>query len=105
VLEPIPDPYIFGLCIGLFGLLILPLANAAGADDALTKFVVKRNRILAKERRAWLASVGLARPERPRKLRPDGVRGSIRTKKRKRVSKPAAKTAKAKRATRSPAIR
>jgi hypothetical protein len=52
VLESISDIYLFGLCIGLSALLIAPLARVEGAEDALTKFLIKRERALRKPRPA-----------------------------------------------------
>jgi hypothetical protein len=48
VLESISDIYLFGLCIGLSALLIAPVARLEGAEDALAKFLIKRERALRK---------------------------------------------------------
>ena len=52
MLESISDVYLFGLCIGLSALLIAPLAGVEGAEDALTKFLIKREWALRKPQRA-----------------------------------------------------
>jgi hypothetical protein len=97
VLEPFSDTFLFALCIGLFALLIAPLARAEGAEDALTKFLIKRERAMRKERRARpLLAVAPVR-ERLRKPRADQRRVPVRRRKRSAVA--AAKAAATKRAT------
>jgi hypothetical protein len=104
MMDPISDALIFGLCIGFFALLIAPLASAEGADDALATFLIKRQRILARERamlaqRARSSAAFAPLRERSRKPRQDGQRPPLRAQKRTHASKTATKTAKRRRAT------
>jgi hypothetical protein len=65
VLESISDIYLFGLCIGLSALLIAPVARLEGAEDTLTKFLIKRERALRKPQPAR-PQFALARGRKPR---------------------------------------
>jgi hypothetical protein len=68
VLESISDIYLFGRCISLSALLIAPLARVEGAEDALTKFLIKRERALRKPQpaRPQLALAARMRGRKPR---------------------------------------
>jgi hypothetical protein len=97
VLESMSDTYLFGLCLGLFALLIAPLARAEGAEDALTKFLIRRERAFRKPRLVRPRPIAVRVRERPRKPRADQRRAPIRW--RKRSVAAAAKAAAKKRAT------
>jgi hypothetical protein len=95
VLESISDIYLFGLCIGLSALLIAPLARVEGAEDALTKFLIKRERALRKPQPAR-PQLALARM-RGRKPRAD--RQPARPNRRKQPAAAVAKKIAKRRAT------
>lgn len=86
VLESISDTYLFALCIGLFALLAVPLARAEGGDDALTKFLIKRERGFRKPRPARLLPAAAPVGERLRKPRADQRPAPIRRRKRAAVA-------------------
>jgi len=89
VLESISDIYLFGLCIGLSALLIAPVARIEGAEDALTKFLIKRERALRKLQ-PGRPQLALARI-RGRKPRADQQRARPNRRKQPAVANKAAK--------------
>ena len=96
MLESISDVYLFGLCIGLSALLIVPLASVEGAEDALTKFLIKREWALRKPQRAR-PQLAFAARMRGRKPRADPQRA--RPNRRKQPAAAVAKKAAKRRAT------
>jgi hypothetical protein len=96
VLESISDIYLFGLCIGLSALLIAPVARVEGAEDALTKFLIKRERAL---RKPQPARPQLARAARMRGRKPRADQQRARPNRRKQPAAAVAKKAAKRHAT------